>query len=58
MYVYIIIYIYIYMRYSARHLIVAPLINVRKVSGENKSALFILLIFHLKNSQNSNLSLK
>ncbi len=39
-------------------LILAPLINVRKGVCENKSALFILLIFHSKNSQNSNLSLK
>ncbi len=39
-------------------LILAPLINVRKVVCENKSALFILFIFHSKNSQNSNLSLK
>ncbi len=39
-------------------LILAPLINMSKGSCENKSALFILFIFHSKNSQNSNLSLK
>ncbi len=39
-------------------LILAPLINISKGGCENKSALFILLIFHSKNSQNSNLSLK
>ncbi len=39
-------------------LILAPLINMSKGGCENKSALFILLIFHSKNSQNSNLSLK
>ncbi len=39
-------------------LILAPLINMSKGSCENKSALFILLIFPSKNSQNSNLSLK
>ncbi len=39
-------------------LILAPLINMSKGSCENKSALFILLIFHSINSQNSNLSLK
>ncbi len=49
-------YIYIYIQCPP--LILAPLINVRKGVCENKSALFILLIFHSKNSQNSNLSLK
>ncbi len=39
-------------------LILAPLVNMTKGSCENKSALFILFIFHSKNSQNSNLSLK
>ncbi len=39
-------------------LILAPLINMSKGGCENKSALFILLIFHSINSQNSNLSLK
>ncbi len=39
-------------------LILAPLVNMRKGSCENKSALFILFIFYSKNSQNSNLSLK
>ncbi len=39
-------------------LILAPLINMSKGGCENKSALFILFIFHSKNSQNSNLSLK
>ncbi len=48
------IYIYI----QCPPLILAPLINVRKGVCENKSALFILLIFHSKTSQNSNLSLK
>ncbi len=32
-------------------LILAPLVNLSKGSCENKSALFILLIFHSKNSQ-------
>ncbi len=52
------IYIYIYIYIQCPPLILAPLINVRKGVCENKSALFILLIFHSKNSQNSNLSLK
>ncbi len=39
-------------------LILAPLVNMSKGSCENKSALFILFIFHSKNSQISNLSLK
>ncbi len=39
-------------------LILAPLVNMSKGGCENKSALFILFIFHSKNSQNSNLSLK
>ncbi len=39
-------------------LILAPLVNTSKGGCENKSALFILFIFHSKNSQNSNLSLK
>ncbi len=39
-------------------LILAPLVNMTKGGCENKSALFILFIFHSKNSQNSNLSLK
>ncbi len=39
-------------------LILAPLINMSKGGCENKSAWFILLIFHSINSQNSNLSLK
>ncbi len=37
-------------------LILAPLINMSKGGCENKSALFILLIFPSKNLQNSNLS--
>ncbi len=39
-------------------LILAPLINMSKGGCENRSALFILLIVHSINSQNSNLSLK
>ncbi len=39
-------------------LILAPLVNMSKGGCENKSALFILFIFHSKNSQNSNLALK
>ncbi len=39
-------------------LILAPLVNMSKGGCENKSALFILFIFHSENSQNSNLSLK
>ncbi len=39
-------------------LILAPLVNMTKGGCENKSALFILFIFHSKNSQNSNLALK
>ncbi len=39
-------------------LILAPLMNMSKGGCENKSELFILLIFHSKKSQNSNLSLK
>ncbi len=39
-------------------LILAPLVNMSKGGYENKSALFILFIFHSKNSQNFNLSLK
>ncbi len=39
-------------------LILAPLVNMSKGGCENKSALFILFIFHSQNSQNSNLSLK
>ncbi len=39
-------------------LILAPSINMSKGCCENKSALFILLIFHSNNSQNSSLSLK
>ncbi len=46
----------IYIQYPP--LILAPLINISKGGCENKSALFILLIFHSINSQNSNLSLK
>ncbi len=52
------IYIYIYIYIQCPPLILAPLINMSKGSCENKSALFILLIFPSKNSQNSNLSLK
>ncbi len=39
-------------------LILAALVNLSKGGCENKSALFILLIFHSKNSENSKLSLK
>ncbi len=53
---YIYIYIYIYIQYPP--LILAPLINMTKGGCENKSTLFILFIFHSKNSKNSNLSLK
>ncbi len=51
-------YIYIYIYIQCPPLILAPLINMSKGGCENKSALFILLIFHSINSQNSNLSLK
>ncbi len=47
------LYIYIYIQCPP--LILAPLINMSKGGCENKSALFILLIFHSINSQNSNL---
>ncbi len=71
--IYIYIYIFIYMGaiiytiftrnknyiyIQCPPLILAPLINMSKGGCENKSALFILLIFHSINSQNSNLSLK
>ncbi len=49
---------HVYMDLQCPPLILAPLINMSKGGCENKSALFILLIFHSKNSQNSNLSLK
>ncbi len=52
------VYIYIYTYIQCPPLILAPLINMSKGGCENKSALFILLIFHSINSQNSNLSLK
>ncbi len=45
------VHIYIYIQCPP--LILAPLINMSKGSCENKSALFILLIFHSINSQNS-----
>ncbi len=35
----------------------APLVNIIEEGCENESALLILLIFYLKNSQKSNLSL-
>ncbi len=54
---YLVIYIYIYI-IQCPPLILAPLINMSKGGCENKSALFILLIFPSKNLQNSNLSLK
>ncbi len=47
-----------YVHIQCPPLILAPLINMSKGGCENKSALFILLIFHSINSQNSNLSLK
>ncbi len=37
--------------------LLAPLVNMIKESSENKPALLILLIFYLKKSQKSNLSL-
>ncbi len=51
-------HIYIYIYIQCPPLILAPLVNMSKGGCENKSALFILFIFHSKNSQNSNLSLK
>ncbi len=39
-------------------LILAPLVNISKGDCENKSALFILFIFHLNKAQHSNLLLK
>ncbi len=62
------IYIYIYI-YTHTHThththtqswpkILAPLANMIKEGFENVSALFILLIFYLKKSQKSNLSLE
>ncbi len=53
-----VIFIYLFIYIQCPPLILAPLINMSKGGCENKSALFILLIFHSKNSQNSNLSLK
>ncbi len=47
-----------YIHIQCPPLILAPLVNMSKGGCENKSALFILFIFHSKNSQNSNLSLK
>ncbi len=38
--------------------LLAPLVNMIKEGCENLSALLILLIFYLKNSQKSNLSLE
>ncbi len=51
-------YVYVCVYIQCPPLILAPLINMTKGGCENKSALFILFIFHSKNSQNSNLSLK
>ncbi len=47
------VYIYIYTQCPS--LILEPLVNMTKGGCENKSALFILFIFHSKNSQNSKL---
>ncbi len=49
---------FFYRQLQCPPLILAPLVNMNKGGCENKSGLFILLIFHSKNSQNSNLSLK
>ncbi len=46
--VYIYIYIYIHTHTQCPPLILAPLINISKGGCENKSALFILFIFHSK----------
>ncbi len=51
-------WIKVYVYIQCPPLILAPLINMSKGGCENKSALFILLIFHSINSQNSSLSLK
>ncbi len=51
------IYIYIYIYIQSWPKISAPLVNMFKEGCENESALLILLIFCLKNSQKSNLSL-
>ncbi len=43
-------------KYSCGQNYLAPLVNIIKEGCENKSVLFILLIFHLEKSQKSNLS--
>ncbi len=57
MYVCIYIYIYIYIYVQSWSELLAPLVNMIKEGCENESALLILLIFYLKNSKKSNLSL-
>ncbi len=51
MYVYIYIYIYIHTHTQPWPKILAPMVNMIKDGSENLSALLILLIFYLTNSQ-------
>ncbi len=57
LYIYIYLFIYSIYIYTWSELLV-PLLNMIEEGRENKCALLILLIFYLKNSQKSNLSLE